>query len=210
VIDLRARLLAAVKNKGLEQDGGNAKLRCDGVTSFNPLTNSGVTSSSHVTPKLLRQISAVTPSHPLSSNQEGQELPFADATGSDPVQPYGRVLAALHERCPDLVEQNRWQEAAADAVSFLAQWGEQAAALGWTARDLFGLADVPDRPAPNYQRLSRYDLTGLVWLLQGRRVVALTKETAAIETATGTVAYRRHNKPALGPLGDSLDDMGSR
>ena len=106
-----------------------------------------------------------------------------------------------------MVEQNRWQEAVADAVSFVAQWGEQAAALGWTARDLFGLADVPDRPASNYQRLSRYDLTGLVWLLHGRRVVALTEDTAVIETTTGTVSYRRHNKPALGPLGDSLDDF---
>jgi hypothetical protein len=205
--DLGARLLAAVKNKELEQDGGNAKLGCDGVTSFNPLTNSGVTSSSNVTPELLRQISAVTPSHLLSSSQEGQELP-ADAKGSGLEQPYGRVHAALRDRCPDLVEQNRWQEAVADAAAFVAQWGEQAAAFGWTGRDLFGLADVPDRPASNYQRLSRYDLTGLVWLLQGRRVVTLTKDTAVIETATGTVSYRRHNKPALGPLGDSLDDMG--
>jgi hypothetical protein len=209
VIDLGARLLAAVKKKRLEHDGGNAKLRCDGVTSFNPLTNSGATSLSHVTPKLLRQISAVTPSHPLSSNQEGQELP-ADAKGSELGQPYGRVLAALRERCPDLIEHNRWQEAAADAVSFATEWGEHAVALGWTARDLFGLADVPDRPASNCQRLSRYDLTGLVWLLQGRRVVGLTKDTAVIETTTGSLTYRRHNKPALGPLGDSLDDMGSR
>jgi len=49
-----------------------------------------------------------------------------------------------------------------------------------------------------------------VWLLQGRRVVELTKEKAVIETATGTVSYRRHNKPALRPLGDSLDDFTPR
>jgi hypothetical protein len=46
--------------------------------------------------------------------------------------------------------------------------------------------------------------------LQGRQVVELTKDKAVIETATGAVSYRRYNKPALGPLGDSLDDMGSR
>jgi hypothetical protein len=46
-----------------------------------------------------------------------------------------------------------------------------------------------------------------VWLLQGRRVVALAKDTALIEIASGTVSYRRYNKPALGPLGDSLDDF---
>jgi hypothetical protein len=59
-----------------------------------------------------------------------------------------------------------------------------------------------------YQVLSLYDQTGLVWLLRGRRVIAITEDTAVIETTMGTVSYRRHNKPALGPLGDSLDDMG--
>ena len=83
----------------------------------------------------------------------------------------------------------------------------QAEAFGWTERDLFGLPDVLDRPRPKYQRLSRYDQTGLVWLLQGRRVVELTKDKAVIETPTGTVSYRRYNKPALGPFGDSLDDF---
>jgi len=80
---------------------------------------------------------------------------------------------------------------------------------GLPARDLFGLPDVPDRPRPKYQRLSRYDQTGLIWLLQGRRVVELTKDKAVIETPTGAVTYRRYNKPALGPLGDSLDDFAS-
>jgi hypothetical protein len=34
--------------------------------------------------------------------------------------------------------------------------GEQAAALGWTTQDLFGLQTVPDAPTPSYRRLSRY------------------------------------------------------
>jgi hypothetical protein len=48
-----------------------------------------------------------------------------------------------------------------------------------------------------------------VWLLQGRPVVALTAETAAIENpATGGITtYRKHNKPALGPVGDSFEDF---
>jgi hypothetical protein len=45
-------------------------------------------------------------------------------------------------------------------------------------------------------------------LLRGRPVLVLTESTAAIENPTGTVTvYRRYNKPALGPLGDSLDDL---
>ena len=58
---------------------------------------------------------------------------------------------------------------------------------------------------PSYSRLSRYDHTGLVWLLQGRSVLVLTDATAAIENATGAITiYRRFNKPALGPGGDNL------
>ena len=88
------------------------------------------------------------------------------------------------------------------------RWGEQAEALGWTARDLFGLHRPPEKPHPSYRRLSRYDETGLIWLLRGRPVVALTEATAAIQSATGNVTvYRRHDKPALGPVGDSLDDL---
>jgi hypothetical protein len=118
------------------------------------------------------------------------------------------VFAALERRCPDHVETGRWQQAVEDGRRFLAQWGEQAHALGWSARDLFGLHKPPERPRPNYNRLSRYDDTGLVWLLRGRELVALTAATAAIASSTGSITtYRRHNKPALGPVGDSLDDL---
>jgi hypothetical protein len=62
-------------------------------------------------------------------------------------------------------------------------------------------------PAPSYSRLSRYDETGLIWLLRGRAAIALTETTAAIEGATALLTYRKLNRPALGPLGDSLDDF---
>jgi hypothetical protein len=123
-------------------------------------------------------------------------------------QRLSRVLATLESRCPDHVPADHWQQAVDDGRRFLAQWGEQAEALGWTARDLFGLAPVPNNPNPSYQRLARYDETGLIWLLRGRPVLALTERTAAIESSTGTITtYRRYNKPALGPLGDSLENL---
>jgi hypothetical protein len=118
------------------------------------------------------------------------------------------VLAVLDSRCPDQIEHERWRQAVEDGGRFLATWGEQAQALGWTARDLFGLHKPPENPHPSYQRLSRYDETGLIWLLQGREVIALTEETAAIRWPGGSITiYRKDNKPALGPLGDSLDDF---
>jgi hypothetical protein len=96
------------------------------------------------------------------------------------------VLAALEARCPDRVPAERWQQAVADGKTFLSRWGDQAHALGWTARD--GLLTVPEHAKPSFNRLSRYDETGLIWLLNGRRVVALTQDTAAIQNpATGLV-----------------------
>jgi len=106
---------------------------------------------------------------------------------------YARTFAALGRQCPDHVAPDDWQQAIEDGYRFLGQWGEQAAALGWTTQDLFGLHTVPDAPTPSYRRLSRYDQTGLIWLLRGRPVVALTASTAAIENPTGAFTiYRRH------------------
>jgi hypothetical protein len=123
---------------------------------------------------------------------------------------FGRSLHELEQRCPNLIDCADWQQAIESGRRFLAQWGEQAESLGWTSRDLFGLAPEPDRLNPNYRRLSRYDLTGLIWLLRGDPVVALTATTATIRHATGNITtYRRFHKPALGALGDSLDDLGT-
>jgi hypothetical protein len=116
----------------------------------------------------------------------------------------GRTCKVLEQRCPNHVPIGRWQQAVEDGRRFLARWGDQAEALGWTARDLFGLQTPPAKPHPSYSQLSRYDETGLIWLLHGRKVVALTEATAAIESSTGAVTvYRRFNSP----LGDSVADL---
>jgi hypothetical protein len=48
----------------------------------------------------------------------------------------------------------------------------------------------------------------LVWLLEGRPVVALTADTASIRHPTGGITtYRKHNKPALGPAGDEIFEI---
>ena len=122
---------------------------------------------------------------------------------------YQAEFDALERRCPNLVPDDRWKEAIESARQFLTAWGWQAHALGWTPRELFGLLPFPANPHPSLQRLSRYDATGLIWLLRGRRVIALTETEAAIQSAGAIVVYRKNNKPALGPFGDSLDDMGA-
>jgi hypothetical protein len=122
--------------------------------------------------------------------------------------PYASALAALERRCPDYLDAAEWQQAIADAETFVSEWGAQAQARGWSPADLFGLHAPPEKPAATYRRLSRYDETGLIWLLQGRPVVALTETEAIIRAPSGAnLTYRKHNKAALGPWDDCLDDL---
>src|SRR5262245_14908175 len=107
--------------------------------------------------------------------------PRAGQTVERSSAPFAKTLAALEHRHPDYVEANGWRQAVEDGRAFLSRWGEQAEALGWTAKDLFGLHEPPEKPHPSYRRHSRYDQTGLIWLLAGRPVVALTATTAAID-----------------------------
>jgi len=153
-------------------------------------------------------------SHSLGRETVGHCENFGTARGTLAGQSsgflYAEALRELESECPEYVEAARWQQAIHDAVCFMSKWGRQAQVLGWTAQELFGLHEPPSKPHASYSRLSRYDATGLIWLLRGRPAVALTDTTATISTPSGgTVTYRKHRKPALGPLGDSLDDFGT-
>ena len=163
-------------------------------------------------PREKSEISEITCPQP-SAGCEKSELSQITHSHNEQQNDFSRLIRFFRElerRCPLHINPADWQQALDDGRKFLASWCEQADALGWTPADLFGLHTPPEKPAPNYRRLSRYDQTGLIWLLRGRRVVELTKDKAVIETATRTVSYRRYNKPALGPLGDSLDDFAPR
>src|SRR5262249_26308216 len=109
------------------------------------------------------------------------------------------------------VPKDRRRQAMQDGRAFLDKWGEQAAALGWTAANLFGLHRPSNKPVPDYLCLGRYDETGLIWTLQGREVVALTEESAAIRTQSGTITtYRKGRPPELGQANNSTDDFDHR
>jgi hypothetical protein len=99
----------------------------------------------------------------------------------------------LEARCPDFIEPADWVQAVEGGRIFLAIWGSKAAALGWNAQEIFGLAEVPENPTAFYDRLSRADAKGLVWHLHGRPVVELTAACAAIEHKTGSITkfYRK-------------------
>src|SRR5215472_10610899 len=112
---------------------------------------------------------------------------------------FKRTFAHLQLKPPAMVDVARWRQCVEDGKRFLAAWGEQAEALGWDARDLFGLHTPPEKPHPSYNRLSRYDGTGLIWLLEGRPVVALTEATASIKGTTGNITVYRKTQRGFEP-----------
>jgi hypothetical protein len=95
-------------------------------------------------------------------------------------------FARLHpNRPPADVPPRRWLRFLDDVGLFLdSPFGAIAVALGWGPYDLFGC----DRDRP----FARIDQAGLIWLLNRDRLVALTENTATIETRTGArQTYRR-------------------
>jgi hypothetical protein len=100
-------------------------------------------------------------------------------------------FARLHpDRPPGDVPPKRWQRFVDDAGQFLdSPFCAVAAALGWGPYDLFGC----DRDRP----FARIDRAGLLWLLNGDRLIALTENTATIETRTGArqTFRRKPNEP---------------
>lgn len=80
---------------------------------------------------------------------------------------------------PGSVRPDRWQVLVRDARRFVDVWAAAAARLGWTAVDLFGCHDSrPDE---------RHDQKGLVWIVEGREVAAMTDAAAIIrDPGSGT------------------------
>jgi hypothetical protein len=93
--------------------------------------------------------------------------------------------------CPAQVHPKRWSRFIDDAAKFADRWAAQAAALGWEPEDLWG--------CNGRKPVERLDQAGLVWLLDGKDLVALTSEIASIRTKTGaplTYVRRRHDTGA--------------
>jgi hypothetical protein len=85
-----------------------------------------------------------------------------------------------------------WQQLIVDVERFLDDWAQQAAALGWPGWELFGC----HKRAP----WGRIQGMGLVVLLRGDEIAALTATEAAIRTRTGAhQTYRRKLSDPLHP-----------
>jgi hypothetical protein len=88
-------------------------------------------------------------------------------------------------RSPCDVPIPRWVQFIDDCRRFLDDgWANCAERLGWSPLDLFGC----DSTKP-FARINR---AGLLWLLSGRRLVALAGDAAGIATASGGyLTFRR-------------------
>ena len=94
------------------------------------------------------------------------------------------VLALIKLPCPASVRPPRWRRLKLDAAKFYERWGATAAALGWSTHDVF----AANRTKP----IERVDMAGLVVLINGRKLAALTDSEAVISTRTSrSLTYRR-------------------
>ncbi len=101
--------------------------------------------------------------------EEGAGVPRAWAEG------FARLLP---DHPPADVPPKGWKTIIYDVGRFLdGPFLDVAVKLGWGPYDLFGC----DRDRP----YARIDHMGLLWLLNGRKLIALTETTATIETPTG-------------------------
>ena len=102
-----------------------------------------------------------------------------------PSSPWAADFARLHpDRPPQGFSPRRWRDTLRDGELFLATWAMQAHELGWAELDLFGA----HRIAPE----ARWDCAGLVLLIGGGRIVAMTASTAAIQRPSGSrLTYTR-------------------
>jgi hypothetical protein len=104
---------------------------------------------------------------------------------SDAPAEWHAILAELKRREPvGWLGAERWGSLLSDAQSFLSRWGGVAHSLGWTSLDLFGVH--PIAPAV------RFDVMGLIPMLNRAEILALTGETATMRRISGaTLTYRR-------------------
>ena len=91
----------------------------------------------------------------------------------------------LRAPCPIGWSPRAWAQLLDDMGEFLSAWATPAIALGWSELDLFGV----HRAVPR----ARFDVMGLVPLLDGRRVAAVEQSTAVIRGRGGSDLrfYRR-------------------
>ena len=102
-------------------------------------------------------------------------------------------LASLRDAARPLhISAAAWERLVSNTLGIADDWAAPAAALGWTALNLFGV-----NPGPG----GRLDRDGLAAGLEGRRVVAVTTDAATLQTPSGgLLRHYRRDKPGTVPV----------
>jgi hypothetical protein len=153
-------------------------------------------------PNLAMPISALDQAPATWGTTEEERAAIVEHDGKIP-RAWADGFARLHpDRPPGDVPAKRWLQFVDDVGRFLdSPFCAVAITLGWEAYDLFGA----DRDRP----YARIDRVGLLWLLNGDKLVALTDATATIETRTGRrQTYRRKPNDPGRVLAWELAELG--
>ena len=176
-------ILQQAKQAGLEITvaGDRLKLRSPRKPSVDLLA--ALNERKHELIGLLMDAAPAATVHSDESGFEERAALIEDGTGVPREWAEGFARLDLTNRPPKFT-QDRWQSLIDDGGRFLDRWGAEAASLGWQAEDVFGVHPV----VPS----ARYDLMGLVPLIGGGEVVAVTSDRATIRRGTGAeLAYLR-------------------
>jgi hypothetical protein len=133
----------------------------------------------------LQVVPTVTPAPPSDDARPAAEEPAPArlAIGVPPawIEGGARLLSLP---CPSFWPHRRWLVLQEDVRQFLQQWAARAAALDWSALELFGVS----RNEP----FARIDLLGVLPLIGGRRITELEHDFIAWVGATGSrQVYKR-------------------
>jgi hypothetical protein len=182
---LAADVLATVRAAGGDvRIVGPKRLR---VIAPVPLPNDLVDRLRSVKPELLALLSGPpTSAAEIWNEAEEERSAIAEYDGGAP-RAWAEALARLDPAHPPCdVPPMRWLRLIDDCGRFLdGGWAARAEALGWGPFELFGCD--PIKP------FVRLDRAGLLWLIDGQKLLALTADTAAIATHSGSklTYYRR-------------------
>jgi hypothetical protein len=158
----------------------------DAVTPVTPRPNAGVTGKHEEYQSCSARYTCYTENQATSGDDDFEERAALIEEGSGAPREWAEAFAGIDAgHPPEGIPEPRWRQFIDDGGRFLDQgWAYKAKALGWSPLELFGC----DRSRP----LARIDNTGLIWLMRGRRLLALTAETATIENRNAPPhKYRR-------------------
>jgi hypothetical protein len=104
--------------------------------------------------------------------------------------PYSSALTALRAQCPDYVPEDRWQQAIADATTFISEWCAEAQAFGWTVQE-------PIRPTPGAGATTGELLAIGASRRHGASLVVARSPSSRLDSSGGGVSLPKRGYPEV-------------